>query len=279
MDRLPDTWAALAGLVFLLGLKHGFDADHLATIDGLTRSNARAGRRFARYCGGLFSLGHGLVVVAIATIVGTVTNAWHTPAWLEVSGNAISIGFLVWLGLLNLRALRDAPADAAYAPVGLKAGLFGRLATTSHPLLVMGVGAFFALSFDTVSEAALFSLAAGRIGGIGAVVALGLVFTAGMLLTDAVNGLWIARLIRSADRRALVASRVMGAAIAIASLGVAGFSLARWLSPGFEAATNAMDGWLGLAVVATVGGGALVGGLLASRVKRGVGTATNPVAP
>ena len=44
MDSLPTSWPALAGLVFLLGLKHGFDADHLATIDGLTRVNSRADR-------------------------------------------------------------------------------------------------------------------------------------------------------------------------------------------------------------------------------------------
>ena len=48
MDALPTEWTSLAAVVFLLGLKHGFDADHLATIDGLTRVNARAGRPFAR---------------------------------------------------------------------------------------------------------------------------------------------------------------------------------------------------------------------------------------
>ena len=41
MHDLPTEWTALCALVFLLGLKHGFDADHLATIDGLTRFNAR----------------------------------------------------------------------------------------------------------------------------------------------------------------------------------------------------------------------------------------------
>ena len=34
----------LVALAFVLGLKHGMDADHLATIDGLTRCNAAAGR-------------------------------------------------------------------------------------------------------------------------------------------------------------------------------------------------------------------------------------------
>ena len=45
MNSLPATWIALCALAFVLGLKHGFDADHLATIDGLTRYNARANPR------------------------------------------------------------------------------------------------------------------------------------------------------------------------------------------------------------------------------------------
>jgi hypothetical protein len=53
MPALPDDGFALVLLVFVLGVKHGFDADHLATIDGLTRFNARrnpAGRAFAAAC-------------------------------------------------------------------------------------------------------------------------------------------------------------------------------------------------------------------------------------
>ena len=49
MDALPDNAAALATLVFLLGVKHGLDADHLATIDGLTRHNALVRPRLARW--------------------------------------------------------------------------------------------------------------------------------------------------------------------------------------------------------------------------------------
>jgi hypothetical protein len=41
MENLPTDWLSLLILTFVLGMKHGFDADHLATIDGLTRYNAR----------------------------------------------------------------------------------------------------------------------------------------------------------------------------------------------------------------------------------------------
>ncbi|MCC6609025.1 MAG: hypothetical protein IT515_05045 [Burkholderiales bacterium] len=59
METLPHDWLALAALVFFLGVKHGLDPDHLVAIDGLTRFNSQADRRLARWCGALFSLGHG----------------------------------------------------------------------------------------------------------------------------------------------------------------------------------------------------------------------------
>ena len=58
MHDLPTDWSALCALVFLLGMRHGFDADHLATINGLTRLGSQSRSPFARYGGVLFSLGH-----------------------------------------------------------------------------------------------------------------------------------------------------------------------------------------------------------------------------
>ena len=58
---------------------------------------------------------------------------------------------------------------------------------------------------------------------------------AGMLLTDGINGLWIARLIARADQVALVASRVMGLVVSAISLLVAAFGAAKLLSPAVDA--------------------------------------------
>jgi high-affinity nickel-transport protein len=127
MSPLPADSFALVLLVFVLGVKHGFDADHLATIDGLTRYNARARPRMARFCGSLFSLGHGAVVVAIALAVSLLSGGWSAPEWLEFSGAWISIAFLVLLGVLNLRAVFAAEAHEVVRPVGLKGRWLGRL--------------------------------------------------------------------------------------------------------------------------------------------------------
>ena len=226
---LPNDWIAMLALVFVFGAKHGLDADHLATIDGLTRYNLRQAPERARWCGSLFSLGHGAVVMAIALGVGIASSQWQAPEWMESVGTWVSIIFLTLLGLLNLQAVLMAAPDAIVAPVGLKAGLLARLQSASHPLAIAAVGALFALSFDTMSQAALFAVTATRHGGVAHALILGLAFTGGMLVMDGINGLWIARLLRRADQRARIASRVMGLMVALISLSVAAFGLVRWL--------------------------------------------------
>lgn len=252
MESLPTDWNTLASLVFLLGMKHGFDADHLATIDGLTRFNTRRQAGFARWCGALFSLGHGAIVLLIATVVGFASSRWHTPAWLGATGVWISIFFLTLLGVLNLRAVVAASSDDIVMPIGIKGRFLGGLSRASQPWLVAGVGALFALSFDTISQAALFSLAAAQFGGIGHALTLGMLFMLGMLLTDGINGMWISRLIARSDEIARIASRVISLAVGGVSLLVAAFSASKLFSPRIEAWSEGRELWFGAAVVGAV---------------------------
>ncbi|MBS4095870.1 MAG: nickel transporter [Sulfuricella sp.] len=251
METLPHDWLPLLGLVFVLGIKHGFDPDHLATIDGLTRFNA-ADRRLARLCGFLFSLGHGVVVMAVAVSVGLLAAQWHAPEWLEDTGAWISIVFLLLLGALNLSAVLSTAPGQVVQPVGLKGRLLGRLQHTRHPALIALVGALFALSFDTLSQAALFSLTARGIGGWQYALLLGFTFMVGMMLTDGVNGLWISRLIRRSDQLACIVSRTMGLVVASLSLLVAGFGIAKYFSPAIDAWSDGKETALGFMLIAVV---------------------------
>jgi len=258
MDMLSQDIVALSALVLALGMKHGFDADHLATIDGLTRFNARSNPRLARYCGFLFSLGHGAVVVAIALIVSTLAQQWRIPGWLEAFGAWMSIGFLAVLGVANLIAvLRCDPAQVVQ-PVGFKGRFLGRLTRAASPGLVALVGALFALSFDTISQAALFALTATQFGGWQDALMLGLLFMLGMLVTDGINGLWISRLIRRADQIALIASRAMGLTVAGVSLLVAVFGVAKLNLPAVGAWSDGKELFFGAAVIAMIVGSFLL---------------------
>ncbi len=252
METLPNDWLALLALVFSLGLKHGLDADHLVAIDGLTRHNAAERPGIARWCGTLFSLGHGAVVVAVALAVGAAAMTWKVPPWVADLGAWISILFLLGLGLLNLRAVLAAAPHEVVRPVGLKSGLLGRLQRARHPLLIALVGALFALSFDTLSQAALFAVTATQFGGWGHSLALGLAFMLGMLAADGANGLWISRLISRADRGARLASRLFSLAVSGLSLALAAYGIARYFSPGVEAWSEGRELAIGLSVIAFV---------------------------
>ncbi len=259
LSQLPNDWMALLAVVYALGLRHGMDPDHLATIDGIARSNAARNPRLARWSGFLFSAGHGAIVILVAIGVSLLARQWETPAWLEALGAWVSIGFLYALGLLNLNSVFTAAPGEVVAPVGLKGRLLGRIVHVGHPALIAAVGALFALSFDTVSQVALFSLTASSLSGWGFALVLGVAFMLGMMTTDGANGLFAARLLARADRRALIASRAMGLAIAGLSLLVGSYGLARLLYPGFAGHTAGHELLLGCAATAIVGLSFLIG--------------------
>ncbi|WP_019011459.1 hypothetical protein [Deinococcus aquatilis] len=181
-------------LVFILGLRHGMDADHLAAIDGFSRL------RPSRWNGVLFGLGHGLVVTLLALLVGRL-------------GEKFSLGWLapyLFLGVaaLNLwRLLRPAPphVHAQFTP--------GRAFLASSPFLM---GLLLAVGMETSSQLSALSLS----NNVPPLV-LGLVFTLGMVLIDGVDGVLASQLQRGqqADpQRARVASQLMGWMVVVLSL-------------------------------------------------------------
>ena len=239
-------------LVFALGMRHGIDADHLVAIDGLTRFNAAGNSRLARWCGALFSLGHGIVVTAVALAVGALALRFTPPPWVADLGAWISIGFLLALGALNIFAVVGTPPDEPVRLAGIKSAFVARIAQTTHPLLIALVGSIFAVSFDTLSQAALFAMTAAQFGGIAHALALGTLFTLGMLLVDGCNGLWMFHLIQRANKRALIASRMLAVVISALSIAVGLFGMARYFSPDVSRWSENKDLTIGLVVILIV---------------------------
>jgi high-affinity nickel-transport protein len=121
-----------------------------------------------------------------------------------------------------------------------------------RPWAIAAVGMLFALSFDTVSQAALFALAAGRFGGVSQALFVAGLFVLGMLTIDGINGVWISALIRRADRTAVIASRVMAVAVAAISLAVGLFTVAKLLLPAVDAWAEKHELVFGAIVVTAV---------------------------
>ena len=238
MNLLQFDGVALMMVVFMLGAQHGIDPDHVATIDGLTRYNAALRPRVSRWSGVLFSLGHGLIVTLVAAIVAAFATEWTPPVWLEHLGAWISITFLMCLGIVNLRAVVASPNDQPVQIAGLMGTTLARLSRTSHPVLIATVGAAFALSFDTISQAALFSLAASKLAGWIFAAALGLVFMAGMMVSDGLNGWWIGRLAQRADAKSAAISRTMSFSIGALSIAIAMLGIIKYFSPDVAASID-----------------------------------------
>lgn len=258
MSIVPADALGLAALVLVLGLRHGFDPDHLVAIDGLTRSSR------SRWSGLFFSLGHGVVVTLIGLVVAIAATDRQAPAWLEGLGACISIGVLLVLGIANLLMVVRARAGEPVSPVGLRGRwLAQRVGQASHPVVIAAVGAAFALSFDTISHALVFSLTGASMAGWLFALALGLLFTLGMVITDALNGWWVARMIAGADRRAARASRVMSIAIAALCLALAAASLAKYAVPLIDARFDQAAPMLSLLTLACVAGAYLLAARLA----------------
>src|SRR3954447_19363102 len=120
---------------YTLGLRHAFDADHIAAIDGTTRKLMGEGQR-PLSVGFFFSLGHSTVVFALALLFAAGIRAFADDgstlhAVGGVVGPSVSGGFLLVIGALNLgvlasivRAVRD--GEEAPAPRGVLARVYGR---------------------------------------------------------------------------------------------------------------------------------------------------------
>ncbi|HYD63455.1 MAG TPA: nickel transporter [Noviherbaspirillum sp.] len=268
MPEASLAFSSLIAFAALFGLKHGFDADHLASIDGVARLQSQRGEGgLARWAGLLFSLGHGVVMLA-AALAFEHLGMGRLPQWLDPLGAWISIFFLGWIGIVNLRnALRPADASPLQSPLvrwvmnlPLPRGAGGGLL----------VGALFAMSFDAMSVAAWFGFAGSKHPA--GTLLLALAFVAGMVLTDAINGLVVASLIRRSQAFVQRAGRVFSMLVACSALMVAAFGLSKLTSEAVEAWADGKELAFGLVVFGTIIGGYLV----ARRLNQAAPRAANP---
>lgn len=206
---------ALFIIVLLLGMRHGLDLDHLAAIDAMTR-NVSERKRLAKFVGFLFSIGHGSVVIFLSIIVGISMQLLSIPHELDFLMQIASILFLLLFSLISFYSVLYNAASKQNIVMGPKSVLASRLLKNiHHPFAIFCVGGIFAVSFDTVSQVAFLSLNSAAIYGWFASIALGIVFMAGMILIDGMNGYLVSLLVRRADRASLFISRLLGIAIGL----------------------------------------------------------------
>jgi high-affinity nickel-transport protein len=220
----PHHYSVGAGQVFgvglgvtayTLGMRHAFDADHIAAIDNTTRKLMADGKRPISV-GFWFSLGHSTIVFALClllafgvrSLAGQVENessSLHTVTGLI--GVSVSGTFLYIIGILNLvilvgivrvfRKMRRGVFDEAALEEhldnrGLMNRWLGKLTkSVTKSWQIYPIGVLFGLGFDTATEVGLLVIAGGAAAFSlpwYAILTLPVLFAAGMSLLDSIDG-------------------------------------------------------------------------------------------
>lgn len=206
---------------YTLGMRHAFDADHIAAIDNTTRKLMSDGQR-PLAVGFFFSLGHSTVVFALALllaagvkfVIGPVEDDSSTlHHYTGLIGTSVSGVFLYLIAVLNVIVLvgilrvfarlrrgdydpedpeHEAQLERELQNRGLLNRFLGRFTKSiTKSWHLYPVGLLFGLGFDTATEIALLVLA-GTSAAAGlpwyAILVLPVLFTAGMCLLDTIDG-------------------------------------------------------------------------------------------
>ncbi len=218
-------------LAYTFGLRHAFDADHIAAVDNTTRKLmadnaeketagvARAEIRKPLSVGFWFSLGHSTIVFALAFLLSAGVKALAGQVESDdselhsvtgVVGASVSGVFLWVLGILNLvvlfgilkvfREMRTGRYDEAQLEDHLnKRGFMNRFLggltkSVRKAWHIYPIGVLFGLGFDTATEIGLLVLAGGAAAfnlPFYAILVLPILFAAGMCLMDTTDGVFM----------------------------------------------------------------------------------------
>jgi high-affinity nickel-transport protein len=228
-------------MAYILGLRHALDADHIAAIDNVSRSLLGRGER-ATSVGLFFALGHSTVVTGASLAVGVAAIRMSAAfeqarAVAAVYSTLISVTVLIAIAPRNAwaawRIYKGEESTLTSAPRGL-------VSRVVRPILgfrlkswqMFFVGALFGLGFETATAVALLGLSAAQASGgvsLASTMVFPLLFTAGMTLVDALDGIFMERAygwaLQDSRRHARYNLAVTSLSVLVAAL-VGGFELA-----------------------------------------------------
>ena len=202
-----------AALAYSFGLRHAFDADHIAAIDNVTRKLMQEGRRPVGV-GLFFSLGHSTIVVALSLAIAITATALQGQFdafknFGAVAGTLVSALFLFAIAFANVLVLIsvyktfqtvktggrfvEEDVDLALANRGLLGRLFRRFfRVIERSWQMYPLGVLFGLGFDTATEVGLLGISATQASqglSIWSILVFPALFTAGMTLIDTTDSI------------------------------------------------------------------------------------------
>ena len=210
------TYPLLLGTSFLayaFGLRHAFDADHIAAIDNVTRKLMQESKR-AVSVGLFFSLGHSTVVVLLSVGIAVATASLQSQFDMfksvgGVIGTLVSAAFLFVIALANVfvlisiyRVFQTVRNGGGYVEEDVDVmlanrGFIARICRRLFRLIerswhMYPLGFLFGLGFDTATEVGLLGISATQASqglSIWSILVFPALFTAGMTLMDTTDSI------------------------------------------------------------------------------------------
>ena len=252
-----------AVLAYTFGLRHAFDADHIASIDTVTRKLMQQKKR-PMTIGLHFAIGHSLALVVYVAAIAAFA-AWGSGSGTDESGDSaagmastfVSVSFLLIMALLNLaiakstyQTFRHVRRGGSYVEEDLdvllnKRGFYSRIFRPLFRLVskswhMMGIGLLFGLGFDTATEGSLLGIAGAEAAkglSVWMILAFPALFAAGMTLMDTTDSILMVSAYDWAFRnpiRKLYYNLTVTIVSAVVALSVAGIEVLALMSKHFS---------------------------------------------
>jgi high-affinity nickel-transport protein len=208
-----------AVLAYTFGLRHAFDADHIASIDSVTRKLMQRDVR-PTTVGFHFAIGHSLALFVFVTVIAAL-GAWgqangslgFISSSAGIASTFVSVSFLLIMAVLNLTIARSTyvtfrrvRAGGSYVEEDFdvllaRRGFFSRIFRPLFRLVdkswhMVFIGLLFGLGFDTATEVSLLGIAGAEAAkglSVWVILAFPALFAAGMALMDTTDSVLMVR--------------------------------------------------------------------------------------
>jgi len=248
-----------AVLAYTFGLRHAFDADHIASIDSVTRKLMQKNKR-PTTIGLHFAIGHSLALVVFVVIIAALA-AWGSSnekfsfmdSTAGVASTFVSSSFLIIMAILNLSIARStyvifkkvrnggSYVEEDFDVLMNKRGFFSRIFRPLFRLVnkswhMVIIGFLFGLGFDTATEVSLLGIAGAEAAkglSVWVILVFPALFAAGMALMDTTDSILMVRAYSWAFRnpiRKLYYNLTITTVSAIVALTVAGIEVMAMLT-------------------------------------------------
>ena len=139
-------------ILFVLGLRHGLDPDHITVIDNFTYKLHQHKSKWSRWVGTLFTIGHGLMVILISVILSLLKNNIEFPEWFNESLEWVPVVILLGMAISNTIILSNVNSGKQKTISGFRSCLLPKHSDNAlNPFSIIVTGLIFGFIFSNCS--------------------------------------------------------------------------------------------------------------------------------